>query len=160
MQLQNQFHVDAAPDDVLASLTDVASVASCFPGAQLTEVVDANTYAGEVKVRLGPVSVTFAGRMELIERDADARRAVFRATASDRKGRGDLHATIHMQVLPVANGSDVHVDSDVQLAGTVAQYGRGVGMVKRLANRNVEQFAAALAEHLHASNHKSTDSRP
>ena len=148
MQIENSFDVKASPADVLASLTDVASVANCFPGATLTEVIDARTYAGEVKVRLGPVSVTFAGRMELTARDEAAGRACFRASASDRKGRGDLTADIEMQVSVAEVGSNVRVTSDVQLAGSIAQYGRGVGMVKRLANRNVEQFAEALAQQL------------
>ena len=155
MLIENDFEVNASPGEVLTSLTDVASVASCFPGAKLTEVVNETTYAGEVKVRLGPVSVTFAGKMELTRRDETQGIASFRATASDRKGRGDLEAEITMQVTPSAAGSCVHVSSEVQLAGTIAQYGRGVGMVKRLAAHNVEQFATALAKQLEADSSSS-----
>ena len=150
MLIENDFEVNALPAHVLCSLTDVAQVAGCFPGAQLTEVVNETTYAGEVKVRLGPVSVTFAGQMELTRRDESEGIAAFRATAGDRKGRGNLEAEITMQITPASTGSHVHVSSEVQLAGAIAQYGRGVGMIKRLAARNVEQFAAALAQQLEA----------
>ena len=75
MQIENSFAVKAAPDRVYEFLLDVNNVVSCVPGAELSEVVDPNTFKGKVRIKVGPVTVSYNGTARITSRDAaDAHR--------------------------------------------------------------------------------------
>ena len=144
MEFDNSFEVPVPVDEAWAILMDIERIAPCVPGAELTEVVDENTYKGKISVKLGPVALTFNGQTQFEERDADEHRARLKAQGTDAKGRGGAHATVSFHMEPSDAGSKVIIHTDLQLSGAVAQYGRGVGMVKDLAQQIIGQFAANL----------------
>jgi uncharacterized protein len=123
---------------------DIRRIAPCLPGAELTEVVDDRTYKGKVGVRLGPVSLAFAGTVKFDEIDDAAHRAKISAQGSDAKGRGAANATATFHLEPVAAGSKVLVHTNLTLSGAVAQYGRGVGIIQITAAQIITQFANNL----------------
>lgn len=145
MEIDNSFEVPLPPDRAWATLMDIERIAPCMPGAELTEIIDERTFRGKVSVRLGPVALTFEGQAAFEEVDDDARTALVRAQGSDAKGRGGAQARITFGLEPSEAGSTVNIHTDVQLSGSVAQYGRGVGMIQDLAGRIIGQFAENLA---------------
>ena len=127
---------------------DIPRIAPCMPGAELTEVVDHKTYKGKIAVRLGPVALTFAGTVVFEELDNVNHRARVKAQGTDAKGRGGAHATAAFRLEPAPGGSKVLVHTDLSLSGSVAQYGRGVGMIQATASQIMLQFANNLKAHL------------
>jgi carbon monoxide dehydrogenase subunit G len=119
-----------------------------MPGAELTEVVDQNTYKGKIGVRLGPVALTFAGIVKFEQIDDTARTARVAAQGTDAKGRGGANATSVFRLEPAGGGSKVLVHTNLTLSGAVAQYGRGVGIIQATAAQLMKQFAACLKEKL------------
>jgi carbon monoxide dehydrogenase subunit G len=130
---------------------DIKRIAPCMPGAELTEVVDDKTYKGKIGVRLGPVSLTFAGTVAFEEIDNANHSARVKAQGTDAKGRGGANATASFRLEPVASGSKVLVHTDLALSGSVAQYGRGVGMIQATAAQIINQFANNLKAQLTAA---------
>ena len=148
MEFDNSFEVPLPPAEAWTVLTDIRRVAPCMPGAELTEVVDENTYKGKVAVRLGPVALAFAGVVTFEEKDAANRKARMKAQGSDSKGRGAANATASFHIEPAGQGSKVLVHTDLALSGAVAQYGRGVGMIQSTAAQIINQFADNLKAQL------------
>jgi carbon monoxide dehydrogenase subunit G len=144
MQFSNSFEVSLPPDEAWKTLMDIPRIAPCMPGAELTEVVDAETYKGKVAVRMGPVVLAFAGTAKFEERDDAAHTARVKAQGADAKGRGGANAAVNFRLEPSAAGSKVLIDTDLNLSGSVAQYGRGAGMIQTIAAQLINQFAKAL----------------
>jgi uncharacterized protein len=148
MEFDNSFEVPLPVDDAWKVLMDIRRIAPCLPGAELTEVVDDRTYRGKVGVRLGPVSLAFAGTVKFDEIDDANHRARIAAQGSDAKGRGAANATATFHLEPVSGGSRVLVHTNLTLSGAVAQYGRGVGIIQITAAQIITQFAANLKAQL------------
>jgi uncharacterized protein len=144
MEFDNSFEVPLPVDETWKLLMDIRRIAPCLPGAELTEVVDDRTYKGKVGVRLGPVSLAFAGTVKFDEIDDAAHRAKISAQGSDAKGRGGANATATFHLEPVAAGAKVLVHTNLTLSGAVAQYGRGVGIIQVTAAQIITQFANNL----------------
>jgi hypothetical protein len=144
VEFDNAFDVPVPVDEAWAILMDIERIAPCVPGAELTEVVDENTYKGKISVKLGPVALTFNGQTQFEEKDGAGHRAKLKAQGTDAKGRGGAHANVSFHMEPSDSGTKVIIHTDLQLSGAVAQYGRGVGMVKDLAQQIIAQFAANL----------------
>jgi carbon monoxide dehydrogenase subunit G len=126
-------------------------MARCMPGASLTEARDDRSYAGNVVVKLGPVRLAFAGEARITELDEAGRRAKVEAKGSDTKGRGSAQAKLDFVLAAEGSGTRVDVTTDLQLTGSVAQYGRGAGLIKEVANQLVGEFAGNLARDIAAS---------
>ena len=148
MEFDNFFDVPLAPDQAWAVLMDIPRIAPCMPGAELTEVIDARNYKGKISVRLGPVALAFAGRVEIDAIDDANRSARIKAQGSDAKGRGAANATASFHIEPAGDGSKVLIHTDLMLSGAVAQYGRGVGMIQATAAQIIGQFAGNLRAQL------------
>jgi uncharacterized protein len=148
MEFDNSFEIPLSPDQAWPVLMDVARIAPCMPGAELTEITDAQNYKGRISVRLGPVSLSFAGRIALDEIDTANHSARVKAQGSDAKGRGAANATATFKVEPKDAGSVVLIHTDLMLSGAVAQYGRGVGMIQATAAQIIGQFADNLRAQL------------
>jgi carbon monoxide dehydrogenase subunit G len=144
VEFDNSFDVPLAPAEAWPLLTDIRRIAPCMPGAEVTEVVDDKTYKGKIAVRLGPVALAFAGVITFEELDAAGHTARVKAQGSDAKGRGSANATAAFRLEAVPGGSKVLVHTDLALSGTVAQYGRGVGIIQATAAQIMAQFAANL----------------
>lgn len=148
MEFDNSFDVPLPPARAWAVLMDIPRIAPCMPGAELSEVIDAQNYKGKIAVRLGPVALAFAGRVQIDAIDDANRSARVKAQGSDAKGRGAANATATFHIEPAGDGSRVLIHTDLMLSGAVAQYGRGVGMIQATAAQIIGQFAGNLRTRL------------
>ncbi len=148
MEFDNSFDVPLAPAQAWSVLMDVPRIAPCMPGAELTEVVDPQNYGGKISVRLGPVALAFAGRVQIDSIDEVNHSARIKAQGNDAKGRGAANATATFRIEPAGTGSKVLIHTDLMLSGAVAQYGRGVGMIQATAAQIINQFAGNLRAQL------------
>src|SRR6266480_4582813 len=148
MEFDNSFEVPLPPAEAWKVLLDIKRIAPCMPGAELTEVLDPNTYKGKIGVRLGPVALTFAGIVKFEQIDGQAYTARVAAQGTDAKGRGGANAASVFRLEPAGNGSKVLVHTSLSLSGAVAQYGRGVGIIQATAAQLINQFAKCLKERL------------
>lgn len=146
MKFENAFEVPLPPDAAWDLLLDVRRIAPCMPGAELTEVLDERSFKGRVAVKLGPVALSFAGNARFEELDTEGRHARVKAQGTDQKGRGGASAVATFSLTPVPGGTRVDIATDLNLSGSVAQYGRGAGMIQAVAAELINQFAAALRE--------------
>ncbi|MBT3400770.1 MAG: SRPBCC family protein [Rhodospirillaceae bacterium] len=144
MQLENSFTVPAPPDVAWAVLLDVPRIAPCMPGAELTETVGERTYKGNAKLRVGPVSLTFSGEAEITEIDEANRTATVQAKGNDTKGRGAAEARVVFKLVADGDASRVDITSDIDLTGTIAQYGRASGLIDAIAGQIISDFAKNL----------------
>ena len=151
MQFDNILEVPLPPDETFKVLLDIKRIAGCIPGAELTEVVDERTYKGKVAVRIGPVALSLVGQVRLEEVDHAERRARVKAQGADAKGRGSTDTVIHFHLEPAGAGTRVLIRSDVKLAGAIAQYGRGAGMIQSVASQLIGQFGDALKAQIEQS---------
>lgn len=142
MQIENSFQVTAGPDQVYQFLLDVNRVAPCMPGAELTEVVDPDTFNGRVKIKVGPITVAYDGTAKITDRDDTGRRAVLSAEGRETTGPGSARATATMTVAESDEGSEVKLATDFTVAGRVANFGRGV--MEDVSRKLVEQMAECI----------------
>jgi carbon monoxide dehydrogenase subunit G len=148
MEFDNAFEVPLAPAAAWTVLMDIRRVAPCMPGAALTEIIDPLHFRGKIAVRLGPVALAFAGRLQFEDVDEANHSARVKAQGSDDKGRGSANAVATFRIEPADVGSRVLIHTDLMLSGAVAQYGRGVGMIQSTAAQIIGQFAANLRAQL------------
>jgi uncharacterized protein len=148
MEFDNSFEVPLPPAEAWKVLLDVERIAPCMPGAELTEVLSANTYKGKINVRLGPVALTFAGMVKIEDVDESKHSARVSAQGTDAKGRGGAQAASVFRLEPAGSGSKVLVHTSLNLSGQVAQYGRGVGIIQATAAQLINQFANCLKQKL------------
>jgi carbon monoxide dehydrogenase subunit G len=154
MEFDNALEVPLPPDEAWKVLLDIQRIASCIPGAELTEVVDAQTYKGRVAVRIGPVAMSLVGQARLEDVDSANRKARLKAQGADPKGRGSADSVIDFRLEPAGNGTRVLIHSDVKLAGSIAQYGRGSGMIQSVASQLIAQFGSALKAQIEQSRYR------
>jgi carbon monoxide dehydrogenase subunit G len=126
MLIKNDFEVAVPVDKVWRFFDDIPQVAACLPGTELTDDLGDDKYAGKVAIRMGPVKLQFDGTAEIKERDDANQRIVVDAAGADEKGRGQAAMLVTAQLVPIATGTRVQVEQDLQLSGAAAQYGRGM----------------------------------
>jgi carbon monoxide dehydrogenase subunit G len=148
MQIENSFAVKAAPDRVYEFLLDVNNVVSCVPGAELSEVVDPNTFKGKVRIKVGPVTVSYNGTARITSRDAETRTATLEAEGRETTGSGSAQATTVMAVAADGESSAVTLTTDFTVVGRVAQFGRGI--MEDVSRHLVGQAAECIQSKLEA----------
>ncbi len=146
VRIENAFEVPATSDAAWALLTDVPKVVPCIPGAEIERAVDDSTWEVLQRVKLGPISLQFRLKVRRAEMDETDRRAVLAVSAKEARGRGGADATVECALEPMDGGTRVTVVTELELRGTVAQYGRPV--VGSVAEQLTKQFAACLASML------------
>ncbi|RSM67570.1 carbon monoxide dehydrogenase [Kibdelosporangium aridum] len=139
MKLTNEVHIAQDPAKVFSTLLDVERVAGCMPGSRLTGRVDDSTYSGEVKVKVGPLGVSYTGTVKFLSVDEAARTAVLKASGREQHGQGNADAHVTARVVPDGAGSKVSIETDLMIRGKVAQFGRGV--IGEVSQRLIDQFA-------------------
>jgi carbon monoxide dehydrogenase subunit G len=144
MEMQNSFTVPADIATAWEVLMDVPRIAPCMPGAELTEVVDASHFKGNAKLRVGPVQLSFAGEAELTDVDAEAHTARVSARGNDTKGRGAAQADVTFALVEEGGNTRVDINTDLNLTGAVAQYGRAAGLINEIAAQIIADFAKNL----------------
>lgn len=157
MELTNRFEVAAPLDDAFALLTDVARVAPCLPGATLTGSED-GVYTGTVRVKVGPIVVTYAGKASFADIDASGHTAVLTARGRETKGQGNATATVTASLAPEGDRTVVSLVTDLTVTGRVAQFGRGV--LADVSAKLVEQFVECLSSSLLAPSNGVAPSEP
>jgi hypothetical protein len=151
VQLENSFDVPVPPAETWRILTDVERVAPCVPGAALTEVINAETYAGRMQVKLGPVSLAFEGKAAFVERDDAAHTARLSASGREARNRGSANADVRFALEPNGGGTTVRIITELQLSGPVAQYGRSQGIIASVSEEMIGRFAQCLRENILAN---------
>ncbi|MDN5745033.1 MAG: SRPBCC family protein [Nocardioidaceae bacterium] len=145
MQLSNSFTIARPPQEVYAAFLDVDRIATCMPGSKLIGKSDTDTYEGEVKVKVGPLGVLYAGQFTIVEQDPQALRLTMRAKGREKRGAGNADAHIVATMTAQDDGTLVELNTDLSIRGKVAQFGRGVigdvtDQIMQSFAQNVEQM--------------------
>lgn len=146
MHIENSFEVAAPIDRVWSYLLDVEKVVPCMPGAQLTETIDDKNWKGKVTIKLGPVSLSFAGKVTMDELDEAAHRAVMKASGMEQRGKGAAQATITSTLEPAGEATRVLIVQDLTVSGQAAQFSRG--MMEDVSSKLTLQFAECLQKNM------------
>jgi carbon monoxide dehydrogenase subunit G len=146
MLIKNDFEVAEPVEKVWQFFENIPQVATCLPGAELTEDLGDDKYKGRVAVRMGPVRLQFAGTADITERDEAARRVVVHAAGAEEKGRGQASMIVTATLTRAGRGTRVDVTQDLQLAGAAAQYGRG--MISDVTSVLMRDFAANMQDRI------------
>ena len=145
MELSHQFTVPIGVAETWDHFNDIASVAECFPGAQVSEADD-TSFTGSVKVKLGPIALLYNGSGTFVEKDEDAHRFVVEAKGKDKRGNGTAGANVIVTMVDVGGSTEVKVDTDLAITGKPAQFGRGV--MQDVSDKLLGQFVACLEQRL------------
>jgi uncharacterized protein len=146
MLIKNDFEVAEPVENVWQFFGNIPQVATCLPGAELTEDLGGEKYKGRVAIRMGPVRLQFAGTADITERDEAARRVVVHAAGADEKGRGQASMTVTATLAKSGRGTRVDVTQDLQLSGAAAQYGRG--MISDVSSVLMHDFAVNMQDRI------------
>lgn len=147
MELSHQFTVPTGVEETWAHFEDIASVAECFPGAQVTSA-DGDSFAGSVKVKLGPIALVYNGTGTFVEKDEAAKRFVVDAKGKDKRGNGTAGAHVTVSMADAGGSTAVSVATDLAITGKPAQFGRGV--MQDVSDKLLGQFVDCLEARLSA----------
>lgn len=146
MRLENSFEVSATPEAAWALLMDVPRVIPCMPGAELVETVDESNWKARMRVKLGPISLSFLTDVNRAEIDEAAKRVMLAAKAREERGRGAASATIESSLSDAEGRTRVTTVTELTLSGAAAQYGRG--LVQGVTEQLLKSFAGCLEQQL------------
>ncbi|EPD68170.1 SRPBCC family protein [Streptomyces sp. HGB0020] len=145
MELNHEFTVPVPVDDAWRTLLDIERVAPCMPGASV-EDYDGKTVTGSVKVKVGPITVTYKGTAVFEEQDETAHRMVLIASGRETRGQGTARATVTGTLTEHDGATSVSVRTDLTVTGRPAQFGRGV--MAEVGDRLIAQFSDCLAQRI------------
>jgi uncharacterized protein len=149
MKIANQFTVSAPIEQAWDVLSDLEQVIPLMPGAQLTGH-EGDEYLGKVKVKVGPVTSEFSGKVRFVEQDRGQHRAVIDAKGKESRGTGNAAATVTAELRQDGERTSVTVDTDVKIVGKLAQFGSG--MLQQVSEKLLGQFVESLEAELAAKN--------
>jgi carbon monoxide dehydrogenase subunit G len=141
MHLEHEFVVAVPVKQAWKALLDVERIAPCMPGATVDSVTG-DSFDGRVKVKVGPITVTYKGTASFQQRDEDARRVTIKADGREARGSGTAAATIDAVLHDEGERTRVTVATELAVTGRPAQFGRGV-MVD-VSNKLLGMFADCL----------------
>lgn len=157
MEITNEFSVSVPIDEAWAVLTDLERIAPCMPGATL-ESVEGEDYLGTVKIKVGPITSSYKGKVRFTEKDDATHKAVLRAEGRDTKGQGNASADITASLTELDGKTKCVVEMNLTISGRVAQFGRGV--LADVSQKLVEQFVERLEQEVLGETKASTDAAP
>lgn len=146
MNFENTFTVPVSAADVWEAMMDFERVAPCMPGAEVTERTGEDAFKVQVRVKVGPMSMTYKGQAEITDRDDAARTAAMRVQARETRGQGSANATVQMKVGEEGAGTRATMSTELKLSGRAAAMGRGV--ITDVSQALVSEFAENLARML------------
>jgi uncharacterized protein len=149
LKLDNEFTVAVPLDRAWDALLDIRRVAACVPGATLEPGGEDGVHRGTMKVRLGPMTVAYAGTVQLVDADDDARVCTLSVKAKEQRGQGTVSATITNRLFESGDGTRVVVETDLGITGRQAQFGRGI--MQDVATEMLGAFAGRLEHELLAA---------
>src|SRR5829696_2425587 len=145
MQLDHEFTVPVPAGQAWPVLLDIDRIAPCMPGATITKV-DGDDFEGTVKVKVGPITVTYGGTASFLEKDESQRIAVLEARGRETRGSGTATARVTAQLFDEGGSARVAVTTDLSITGKPAQFGRGV--MNDVGTKLLGRFAECLAAEL------------
>ena len=154
MELNHDFQVSVPIEQAWGVLTDLERIAPCMPGAQLVEV-DGDEYRGVVRVKVGPITTQYKGTAKMVDLDPIAHRAVLRAEGRETRGQGAASATVTATLTASEGGTEVHIETDLDISGKVAQFGRGA--LGEVSGKILDQFVRELEANVLIGPAPSTD---
>jgi len=157
MQLEHTFSVPTGVDEAFAVLRDIERIARCLPGATI-DSVDGDEFTGTVKVKVGPIQVSYKGEARFINIDEGAHTATLQANGSQLRGAGTARATVRAALTPGDDGTEVRVVTDLAITGKPAQFGRGV--IQDVSDKLLATFVGYLSDKLAASGQPAPASDP
>ena len=149
MILSHEFTVEGDLETVWALLLDLERVAGCLPGATISATADAGRFEGSMKIKMGPMAVTYDGSASLVEVDEAAHRAVISLRAREAKGQGTALATITNHVEQAGTAVHVRAETNLQVTGPQARFGRAI--MEDVGNRVLGEFAQRLEAQIASS---------
>ena len=138
MRFANEISVDAQADELFAFVSDPEQVVRCLPGASV-EGRDGDDWRGAMSMKVGPIKASYRGTLRFVELDPEARRAVMSVRADEASGQGQAEARITSQIEEREGAACIRMETDLQIRGKVAQFGRGA--MEQVAGRMLERFA-------------------
>ena len=144
MKFDNSFVVPIPPAQAWPLLLDVPAIAPCLPGAEIVEDLGGRRYRGRATIKVGPVQLGFDGEAAIVAADDAAMTARVVAQGHEKKGRGNASAVVDFALAPDPGGARITVATELNLVGAVAQYGRGVSLMRDIADQLIGRFAANL----------------
>lgn len=157
MKIANEFTVSAPIEQAWSRLCDLEQMIPLMPGAQLIGH-EGDEYLGKVKVKVGPVTSEFSGKVHFVEQDRNQHRAVFDAKGKEARGTGNAAATVAAQLHEVGERTRVTVDTDLKIVGKLAQFGSG--MLQQVSEKLLGQFVDSLEAELAAQSSESPQGTP
>lgn len=148
MKLENTFRIPVPAADAWPVLLDLERIAPCVPGAVLTSR-DGADFHGKIKVKLGPVGLTYNGIIKVVSQDETAKVAVLEGGGREARGNGTAKAVITCRLVESEGVTDVFVDTDLAITGKPAQFGRGA--LADVAGSLIGTFADNLAAEITAA---------
>jgi carbon monoxide dehydrogenase subunit G len=147
MIITKTFVVHASPDATWQFLTDPSRVAQCLPGAAITGQIDERTHAGTVTMKVGPVTASFKGTLRFERMDAATRSVEIAASGQDTRGKGGADMRMTSRLIEKGPGeTEVTIESDVKIIGTLAQFGRGI--IQDVSDQVFDRFVTAVRAQL------------
>jgi uncharacterized protein len=143
VKIENEFVVSAPVQQAWEAMLDLERIAPCLPGASIDEASD-EEYQGTMAIKLGPISARYRGTVNVEEADEENHRAVLRANGKETRGQGSASATITTTLYEENGNTRVHVETDMQVAGRVAQFGRGI--MQDVAEELMGRFSTCLEQ--------------
>lgn len=143
MRIEKSFEIPAPPADTYALLIDLEQVGACVPGGEIGPADADGAHPAKIAVKLGPMRMTYGGKVRIGESDAAGRRAVLEAELREQRGQGNARAQMTMTVGEEGAGSKVATVTEVDLSGRAAQMAKGV--IDEVADRIVGDMAKCLA---------------
>ena len=141
MKIEDSFRVEVPVEEAWNVLLDVERIAPCLPGAQLQEV-EGDEYRGIVKIKVGPITAQYKGAARIVETDEANRKVVLKAEGRDTRGQGNASALVTATLVAEGSATVVNIDTDLNVSGKVAQFGRGV--MADVSSKLLGQFADNL----------------
>ena len=145
MKIENEFLVSAPVQQAWEAMLDLERIAPCLPGASIDEASD-EEYQGTMAIKLGPISARYRGTVSVEEADEENHRAVMRANGQETRGQGSASATITSTLYEENGSTRVHVETDMQVAGRVAQFGRGI--MQDVAEELMDRFSTCVEQEI------------
>ncbi|HMG34945.1 MAG TPA: SRPBCC family protein [Blastocatellia bacterium] len=146
-KIEEAFEVHTGVQQMWEYLIDPARVAECLPGAELLESRDDGSYIGAVKVKVGPVAMSYKGTVKFTELDEQTHTVRLVGDGREAGGGGSAKLTMISKITALANGgSQVTVQAEVDLVGKIVQFGRG--MIEEVSRQLFRQFATCVKQRL------------
>ena len=157
-KIEERFEVKAPVEHVWKYLIDPQRVVQCLPGAELLEQQDERTFLGAIKVRVGPLSMSYKGQAKFTEINEETHQVRMVGDAREVGGSGSTKVSMLSTVSPLASGgSEVLVNADIDLVGKIVQFGRG--MIEEVSRQMFRQFSTCVRQQLELADEPQPQSR-